>query len=106
MDATPCVATFDRPAHWDEILAFAKLPGGTGNAEKRIAARPAQGDIDAAFADLLKKIQFANSRVNAGYVQALGMNASGQSPAARLLVVWRVKGQKLHGRAGVSRKMC
>ncbi len=73
MDATPCVATFDRPAHWDEIVAFAKLPGGTGNAEKRIAARPAQGDIDAAFADLLKKIQFANGRVNAGYVQALGM---------------------------------
>ena len=73
MDATPCVTTFDRPAHWDEIVAFAKLPGGTGNAEKRIAARPAQGDIDAAFADLLKKIQFANGRVNAGYVQALGM---------------------------------
>ena len=40
MDATSSVVTFDRPAHWDEILAFAKLAPGTGNAEKRIAARP------------------------------------------------------------------
>jgi hypothetical protein len=55
------------------IVAFAKLPTGTGNAEKRIAARPPQGDIDAAFADLLTKIQFAHTRVNPTYVQALGM---------------------------------
>jgi hypothetical protein len=73
MDATPCVATFDRPTHWDEIVAFARLPTGTGNAEKRIAARPAQDDIDAAFADFLTKIQFAHTRVNPSYVQALGM---------------------------------
>jgi hypothetical protein len=80
MDATPCVATFDLPAHWDEIVAFAKLPAGTGNAEKRIAARPPQGDIDAAFADLLTKIQFAHTRVNPSYVQALGMTPA--SPAS------------------------
>jgi len=74
MDATPCVVTFDRPAHWDEILAFAKTPIGTGDAEKRLAARPAQGDIDAAFADLLQKVQFAGERVNPTYVQALGLS--------------------------------
>jgi endoglucanase len=73
MDATPCVVTFDPPVHWDEIVAFAKLERGTGDAEKRLAARPAQGDIDAAFADLLTKVQFAQERVNAGYVGALGM---------------------------------
>ncbi len=73
MDATPCVVTFDRPVHWDEIVAFAKTPGGTGNAEKRIAARPLQEDIDAAFADLLGKIRFEGERVNASYVEALGM---------------------------------
>ena len=73
MDATACVVTFDRPVHWDEVVAFAKLPRGTGDAEKRDAARPPQADIDAAFADLLKKIQFANERVNPGYVKALGM---------------------------------
>jgi len=76
MDATSAVVTFDRPAHWDQMVAFAKLPGGTGNAEKRIAARPAQQDIDAAFADLLKKVQFASEHLNPGYVQALGMEDS------------------------------
>jgi endoglucanase len=73
MDATSSVVTFDRPAHWDEILAFAKLPTGTANAEKRIAARPSIEDAQAAFDDLLKKIQFANTHVNSGYVQALGL---------------------------------
>ena len=73
MDATSSVVTFDRPAHWDEILAFAKLPTGTANAEKRIAARPSIEDVQQAFDDLLKKIQFANTHVNAGYVQALGL---------------------------------
>jgi len=79
MDETASVVTFDRPGHWDEIVGFAKLPGGTGNAEKRIAARPSQGDVDAAFADLLRKIQFAGERVNAGYVGALfGQGAGGR----------------------------
>jgi hypothetical protein len=73
MDDTPCVVTFDRPAHWEEIVAYAKLPVGTEDAEKRLAARPEQADIDAAFADLLGKIHFANERVNPGYVGALGL---------------------------------
>jgi endoglucanase len=78
MDAASSVVTFDRPAHWDEILAFAKLAPGTGNAEKRIAARPSIEDAQQAFDDLLKKIQFANTRVNAGYVQALGLTPVSQ----------------------------
>jgi endoglucanase len=74
MDDTPCVVTFDRPLHWDEIVAYAKLPVGTGDAERRLAARPAQGDVDAAFSDLLVKIQFAQERVNPGYAAALGLH--------------------------------
>lgn len=73
MEATSSVVTFDRPQHWDEIVAFAKLPTGTGNAEKRLAARPPQQDIDAAFADLLQKVQFSHAKLNPGYVQALGL---------------------------------
>lgn len=73
MDAKACVVTFDQPVHWDEIVAFAKLPVGTANAEKRDAARPPQADIDAAFADLLTKVGYAQERVNANYVEALGM---------------------------------
>jgi endoglucanase len=82
MDATPCVVTFDRPAHWDEILAFAKLPVGTDNAEKRLAARPPQQDIDEAFADLLHQVQYAKARINAGYIQALGLTALNPAPDA------------------------
>ncbi|HEX4006295.1 MAG TPA: glycoside hydrolase family 5 protein [Acidobacteriaceae bacterium] len=74
MDATSSVVTFRRPVHWDEIVAFAKLPTGTGNAEKRLAVRPPQADIDAAFADLLQQIQFVHIEENAGYVKALGLN--------------------------------
>lgn len=73
MDSTSDVVTFNRPVHWDEIAAFAKLPAGTGNAEKRLAARPSQEDIEAAFDDLLQQVRFDHERVNAGYLQALGM---------------------------------
>jgi hypothetical protein len=66
----------------DEIVAFAKLPTGAGNAEKRIAARPPQQDIDEAFASLLQDVQFEHTRVNAGYVQALGLTPVAP-PAAR-----------------------
>ena len=73
MDAGSSVVTFARPVHWDEIVAFAKLPRGTGNAEQRLAVRPPQDDIEAAFADLLTQIQFAHARLNPGYVTALGL---------------------------------
>jgi endoglucanase len=78
MDATSSVVTFDRPLHWDAVIALSKMPGGTGNAEKRIAARPSPEDAQAAFDDLLNKVGAANERVNAGYVQALGMKVSAQ----------------------------
>jgi endoglucanase len=73
MDATATLVTFDRPVHWDEIVAFAKLPTGTGNAEKRLAVRPPQDDIEAAFADLLEKVNFSSERLNPGYLNAPGM---------------------------------
>ena len=73
MDAPSSVVTFDRPVHWEEIVKFAALPGGTANAEKRIAARPSAQDAQAAFDDLLTKIRFDKERVNARYVKAMGM---------------------------------
>jgi len=79
MDATSSVVTFNRPAHWDEIIKFAALSPGTGNAEKRIAARPSPQDVQAAFDDLLNKVQFANERVNTGYLNALGMKSANHS---------------------------
>jgi aryl-phospho-beta-D-glucosidase BglC (GH1 family) len=76
MDATSSVVDFARPPHWDEIVAYAKLPQDTGNSKNLEAARPPQADIDAAFAGLLKNIRYQNERVNQGYLQALGLNAN------------------------------
>jgi hypothetical protein len=73
MEKPSCPVSIEKPLHWDEIVAFAKLAPGTGNAEKRIAARPAQTDIRRAFDDLLVNIQLAHCRVNNGYLQALGL---------------------------------
>jgi endoglucanase len=75
MDAPSSVVTFSKPSGWDAIIALTKMPGGTGNAEKRIAARPSPEDAQAAFDDLLRKVKFENERVNSGYVKALGITA-------------------------------
>jgi endoglucanase len=55
------------------VIALSKMQAGTGNAEKRIAARPSPEDAQAAFDGLLEKIRFSNEKVNAGYVRALGL---------------------------------
>jgi len=73
MDATTSPVSFARPVYWDEIVTYAKLPGGTGDTEKRIALRPTQEHVNAAFADLLDKIQWKACRVNQEYLKALGM---------------------------------
>lgn len=73
MDATSSVVTFDRPSNWAAIVAFAAMPSGTGNAEKRIAARPSPEQAQQTFDDLLNKIRFSNEKVNDGYVRALGL---------------------------------
>lgn len=73
MDATSSVVTFARPKDWDAIVTFAAMPSGTGNAEKRIAARPSPDEAQQTFDDLLNKIRFSNEKVNDGYVRALGL---------------------------------
>jgi len=75
MDAQSSPVTFSRPIYWDEIVAFAKLRGGTGNAEEQIAKRPPSDHIRASFADLLDKIQLHNCQTNEGYLKALGLIA-------------------------------
>ena len=71
MDATSSPVTFAQPPHWAEIVAYAKLDRSMGKVEERLKQRPAQADIDEAFAGLLANIQFAREVRNAGYVQAL-----------------------------------
>jgi endoglucanase len=74
MQKTSAVVSFAPPAHWAEILAYAKIPANTGETEKRIAARPSLEDSREALRDLLRKIRFENCSVNSGYLKALGLN--------------------------------
>lgn len=73
MDAASSFVTFARPVNWDKIVAYSKLPGGTGQAEKLLAARPPQPEIQAAFADLLRLIALPSCKPNPGYLKALGL---------------------------------
>jgi endoglucanase len=67
------MASIPKPIYWDEIVTFAKMPGGTGNAEKRIAARPSLEHSRTSLDDLLKKIRLDSCSINAGYFKALGL---------------------------------
>jgi aryl-phospho-beta-D-glucosidase BglC (GH1 family) len=84
MDAASSVVTFAQPIHWDAIIALSKMPAGTGNVEKRIAARPSPEDSQAAFDDLLNKIRFGEERINFGYVRALGLSGSPQHDVSKV----------------------
>jgi len=75
MEKPSCPVSFLKPEHWDAIMALASLPSGTGDAEKRIAARPSPEDSRQALRQLLQNIRFENCRVNSPYIRALGLNA-------------------------------
>ena len=76
MDATSSPVTFDRPDHWDSVVKLAAMPLGTGDAEKRIAARPSPEESRAIFDDLLNKVRSSSERVNDGYLRALGLTGT------------------------------
>ncbi len=73
MEKSSCMVSIPKPAHWDEITAFAQMPRGTGNAEKVIAGRPSLEVSKQALQDLLDKVLADSCHVNAGYFQALGL---------------------------------
>ena len=73
MDATSSPVSFDRPAHWDEILSYAALPGGAGAGEDRMKKRPSMEHSREALSSLLEKVRLVDCKVNEGYLQALGM---------------------------------
>lgn len=75
MSNTSAVVTITPPEGWDKIVAFAKLPSGTGHVEERLKARPDQDTINRAFAGLLENIKLKNCHVNPGYLKALGMKS-------------------------------
>ena len=74
MEKTSAVVSFAQPAHWAEVVEYAKMPGNSGDTEKRIAARPTLEHSREALQDLLRKISFENCRINPGYLKALGVS--------------------------------
>jgi hypothetical protein len=75
MEKSSAIVTITPPEGWDKIVAFAKLPRGTGNTEARLKERPDQATIDQAFRGLLENIKLEHCRTNAGYLNALGMKS-------------------------------
>jgi endoglucanase len=73
LDATSCVASINRPADWDAIVAFADGPRTTFEEVRK--HRPAKEKVQKALSDYLEGIKFANCRVNQGYLEALGLKA-------------------------------
>ena len=72
LDATSCLASINRPAEWDAIIAFADHPRTTFEEVRK--NRPANDKVKKALADYLEKIKFANCRINNGYIKAMGLN--------------------------------
>jgi hypothetical protein len=73
MDKASAFVSWQKPVYWDDIVAFAKTRGSTGDSEKQIAARPSLEHSRAALQELLEKVRLRNCRVNPGYLQALGL---------------------------------
>lgn len=81
IDKPSCMVSVPKPVFWDDMVTFAKTPGGTGKAAARMAARPSLDHSRQAVRGLLENIRFENCRVNKGYLQALGLTV----PASRRL---------------------
>ena len=73
MNSASSFVTWEKPAYWDEIVAFGKMKENMGDTEKRIAARPSQEHTRAAFQSLLENIRLAHCQTNAGYLRALNL---------------------------------
>ncbi len=73
MEASSAFVSFPKPEYWDEIVAFAKLRGSMGDADKLVAQRPSLQHSRIAFQQLLQNIRLAHCRVNPGYLEALGL---------------------------------
>jgi endoglucanase len=71
LDATSSVASINRPADWDAIIAFADHPRTTYEDVRK--NRPPIRKSRKALRDYLQAIKFANCRINEGYLKALAL---------------------------------
>jgi endoglucanase len=73
MDAASCVASIEKPPHFDEVIAYANKPRDTFEQVRR--ARDAAPEAAKALDVFLENCRVKNCRVNSGYLRALGMKA-------------------------------
>jgi hypothetical protein len=71
LDTDRSVVSIEKPAGWDEIVAFAEHPRSTYQELRE--KRPPRTVIDQALEGFLENIRFEACRVNPGYVDALGL---------------------------------
>ena len=71
MEVSSCMASFAPPENWNLVVDYTKQDRSTF--EKIRAVRPDQNVIKRAMLELLENIKFENSRVNPGYIKAVGM---------------------------------
>jgi endoglucanase len=71
LDSTSCIASINKPADWDAIVAFADRPR-TSFEEVR-NNRPPKEKIDKALAAFLEQIKFKNCKINEDYLRAVGL---------------------------------
>jgi hypothetical protein len=73
MEKSSAVVSIQPPEHWSEIVKYASERRGVGDTEKQIGMRPSPEVAAAALQQLLENVTLAKCRVNAGYIEALGL---------------------------------
>jgi hypothetical protein len=73
MDTSASMRSFEKPAYWDELVAYQETPSDPFAKVKK--PRPSIEHVRTALEELLRNARFANTRENVGYVEALGMRA-------------------------------
>ncbi|MDB5651750.1 MAG: glycosyl hydrolase, family 5 [Hyphomicrobiales bacterium] len=71
LDAPSAPRSFDTPPYWEEIVAYQALIERP--ARERLAQRPPVEHARSALDGLLASVQFGRTRVNDGYMRALGV---------------------------------
>lgn len=78
LTATSCIATIPAPPHWEQIVAYAEAP--RGDFEQIRAALPPLELTQQVFRQLLDNLRLENTRLNPGYLEALGLSAPPAAP--------------------------
>jgi len=76
MDATSCMVTFERPASYHVVIAYADTQRASFDQIR--ALRPDVEEVRRALEGYLRNCRFENCRVNEGYLRALGLTVPGK----------------------------